>query len=115
MRLKKLHTDDREVFLEYLRKLRSAFGRVVLTEGHKITIEIDDEGGISTSAKNEFVQQAEKLGNFDDPIWVEQLVNGMKQVGVQGMNTIGAEAMPVTRSEVKKLIEALVKLVNKRK
>lgn len=116
MRLSNLYRagNDRLVLKEYLNKLRRATRLSgVLTEGHKITIEIDDSGSITTDAKENFIKKAEELGNFDDPVWVEQLVNGMKQVGVQGLNKIDGDNSPVTRSEMKKLIGLLVNLLHK--
>jgi len=135
MRLNKLHRDDQRVFTEYIHKLRRALnGPSVLSE-QKITITIDTDEGkpqqvvspisapqpqivnptikVSEQAKTEFAKKIVELGNFEDPMWVEQLVNGMKQVGVQGLNPIQNRDRPVTRGEMKKLIEILVGLVGK--
>ena len=103
-------------YLSKLRKLKEEFERPVLNEA-KITITIDDQDnkynvGIPIDARQKFVEQAKNIGNFGDNEWVEQLVNGMKQVGVQGFNNLCEEDKPATNKDIKALVGLLVDLVN---
>lgn len=74
---------------------------------------IHDGSGIKIGKDNidEFILKAKEIGNFDDPEWVKQVINGLKQAGVQGVNHINENDKPITNKEVKKLIELLINLV----
>lgn len=122
MKLDSLHSvkkkDDIQVLREYLEKLKKLqreHNCKVLNEA-KITITIDDNAQdktqISAQARNKFVEQAREIGNFGDSNWTRQLVNGMKQAGVQGFNEIKEEESPVPRSEIQKLLNLIVGLVS---
>lgn len=125
MKLNSLHNDRRHnvVFENFIRKLKNLLDKRVLSEGRKIitTVEIvddDPEPTISSTkidvpdhTRNEFIEKAKQLGEFENPIWVEQLVNGVKQAGVQGLDTVCDGDQPVSRSDIRKLIDLLVGLV----
>lgn len=123
-------------FMESINRKRmiveNAKPKRVISE-RKITIEIDDSDEtpritaapvvqpsqalstplpISITSKEEFIRKAQAIGDFSDPTWVSQLVNGMKQVGVQGLDRINNEDHPVGRGEIKQLINLLVELVS---
>jgi uncharacterized linocin/CFP29 family protein len=107
-----------QVFLEYVMKLKKlARGGQVLTEGKKVvvTTEIidDDEPGIKQEAREQFVEQAKEIGKFHDAAWVKQLLNGMKQAGIHGVNSISEGERPVTQTEIRQLIDALIQLISK--
>ena len=134
MRLNNLHNKRRDKFiaLEYINKLNKLI-KPTLCEGRKIitTVEIvDDEEttqvvqpipsqpqiinptiDVSETARNEFIEKAKLLGEFTNPTWVEQVVNGMKQVGVQGLDTVMDGDQPVTRNEMNKFVGLLVDLI----
>lgn len=67
---------------------------------------------IARKARELFVEKAKKLGNFDDLVWVNQLIRGMKQAGVQGFNEINENERPVTSGEVIELINLLIDLIS---
>lgn len=120
MKLDKLHAHGPKrnvVFLEYISKLKKLNNREqqLLTEGKRVvvTTEIIDDDEEQKLAKQQFIEQAENIGKFDDAGWVKQVINGLKQAGVQGINSISESERPVTAGEVRQLIEALVKLVSK--
>ena len=122
MKLNKLHFEsDIDVLREYISNLRDLKGssKKLLNEGKRVvvTTEIidDDDGGvkITKEAKNEFIEKAKEIGSFDNPEWVNKLVNGLKQVGVQGLQPIHEDERPVTNKEVMQLISALVELISK--
>lgn len=133
MKLSSLHSRsqkrDVEVLREYLEKLQTLqfkYGRRRVLNEAKITITIDDAGaktepqvvnhhygsGIPESAKSQFIEQAKTIGNFGDAEWVEQLIRGMKQAGVQGFNEITEEEKPVSQKDMRQLIGLLVNLLN---
>lgn len=109
---------DKEVLDSYLTSLRKLTRRRYLAEGKKVivTTEIvddDDESvKISKEAKEEFVQKAKAIGEFQNPDWVKQVVNGLKQVGVQGVSSISEAERPITNQEIKQLITLLIDLVS---
>lgn len=109
---------DVEVLKEYLEKLKDLqfrYGRKRVLAEAKITITIDSEEkaqGIPDIAKSQFIEQAKSIGNFENSDWVRQLINGMKQVGVQGFNEITEDEKPVTQREMKTLIGLLINLLN---
>lgn len=121
MKLSSLHVDrDDKIILEnYLRKLRGLFysNSRMLTEGKRVvvTTEIidDDDDGIKITkeAKNEFLEKAKEIGDFSNADWVKQIVNGLKQVGVQGCQPIAEEDHPVTNKEIKQLVGMLINLI----
>lgn len=122
MKLNSLHTDldDKIVLENYVRKLRGLFysNNKMLTEGKRIivTTEIiddddDDNIKITKEAKNEFVEKAKEIGDFGNPDWVKQIVNGLKQVGVQGCQPIAEDDRPVTNKEIKQLVGLLINLI----
>jgi len=140
MRLDLLHKKPKKagVLASYLKHLKSLMESTkynrVLSE-RKITIEIDDSDenpkinsmpvihqspavsnmpSFGTTSKEEFIKKAQAIGDFNDPTWVSQLVNGMKQVGVQGLDHVASESQPVSRNDIKRLIGLLVDLVNNR-
>jgi len=124
MKLNHLHFEsDADVLREYvseLRKLKSRSKPQVLSEAKRVivTTEIiddNDDGGvkITQEAKNEFLDKAKEIGNFENPEWVNKLVNGLKQVGVQGLQPIKEEERPATNREVMQLITALIDLISK--
>lgn len=121
MKLNELHkSGDKEILVTYLTKLKNFMSKnsgEYITESKKIivTTEIvdDDEGtSISPVAREEFVEKARSIGNFTDNAWVTQMVNGLKQVGVQGLNQIAEDDRPVTNKDIKQLIQLLVDLVS---
>ena len=119
MKLSSLHSrtnkNDIRVLKEYLEKLKQLQidPKSILKES-KITITIDDDKDpvISTEAKTQFVERAKSIGQFDNAEWVNQIINGMKQVGVQGFNKITEDEKPVTQKEMKQLVGLLVNLLN---
>ena len=124
MKLDKIHKSVRvnnRVFLEYVQQIgqllnpRRGDGRKLITEGKKVvvTVDLDDEGTITKEAKEEFIEQAKNIGQFDNAEWLKQLINGMKQAGVQGVGQIAESERPVTMGEIRKLVEMLVALVSK--
>lgn len=104
-------------YLSRLRGLMSPKGSRLLNEGKKVvvTVDLDDDGetGIKKEAKEQFIEQAKSIGQFDNVEWLKQLVNGMKQAGVQGVSQITEGDRPVTMNEVKQLIQMLVNLISK--
>ena len=122
MKLNKLYQkSDKEVFLEYISKLQEHVlksGPDILNES-KITITIDADdtkvGGIPEETKVKFIDGAKELGNFKDNQWVEQLLKGMEQAGVQGararFNEVKEDESPVKRSEIRELLSMLINLV----
>lgn len=125
MKLDKIHQSSRiqnRVFNEYVSQLGQLLnpkrgGRKLLTEGKKIvvTVDLDDEDGttIKKEAKEQFIEQAKNIGQFDNTEWLKQLINGMKQAGVQGVNQISEGDRPVTMNEIRKLVSMLVTLISK--
>lgn len=141
MKLERLYSleSDAQIFRKYLCKFKELYESTVksgrLLNEAKITITIDDEekkpeiqlplpspepqvihhnyGGIPQEAKEKFIQAAQEIGNFGNPDWVNKLTNGLKQVGVQGLQPIKEEERPVTNKEIMQLISALVELVGK--
>lgn len=140
MKLNQLHDDQcSKILLEYVNKLKRIMeGPKVLTEGRKIitTVEIvdDDEPevikqhinpnptdvpqnpplpmlNVPPESKKEFVERAESVGDFNNPQWVNQLISGMKQAGIHGVNDINKDEIPVSRGEFKKLIGLLTGLL----
>lgn len=108
------------VFNEYVARLDELIngnGPRLLTEGKKVvvTVDLDDDDGstIKNEAKKEFIEQAKSIGQFDNAQWVKQLINGLKQTGVQGVTHIAEGDRPVTMNEVKQLIQMLVNLISK--
>ena len=125
MKLNSLHADpnDKTILENYVRKLRHLFysNNRMLTEGKRVivTTEIidDDEDGIKITkeAKNEFIEKAKEIGEFGNVEWVKQIVNGLKQVGVQGCQPIAEDDRPVSNKEIKQLIGLLINLVSNSK
>jgi len=136
MRLEDLYRQsDKGVFLEYSRKLSKFMFNSnprVINEA-RITITVDDDAvkpsistpppeprvihhhhgsGIPEETKIKFIDGATKLGNFGDAEWVNQLLRGMKQAGVQGFNEIKEDESPVSRAEIRQLIGLLVNLIS---
>ena len=119
MKLRHLYrSSDKDIFLEYIDELRYF---ILKTDQHiineaKITITIDDDEDnkfkIPKETREKFINGAKELGNFHNPEWLEQLLRGMKQAGVQGVNRITEEDGPVSRSEIKQLIALLVTLIS---
>jgi hypothetical protein len=134
MKLDKIHknslTPDRVVLEQYTERLKKLMrGPGVLTEG-KVIVVVDDDGpkekvieryyGDSNGPKNEvareeFIEKAKQLGSFGDSNWVEQIINGLKQAGVQGCNPIQEEDKPVTTKDLKQLIGMLVEYIKSTK
>lgn len=69
---------------------------------------------ISEEEKQEFIQKAKSVGEYDNPEWVRQIVNGMKQAGIQGFNEFKETERPVTRAEIQTIIEMLLDLINQK-
>ncbi len=122
MKLNELHkSGDKEILVNYLTRLKNLMSKnsgEYLTESKKIIVTteiVDDEerNNISPVAREEFVNKAKALGNFTDNTWVNQMINGLKQVGVQGMNQISEDDKPVTNKDIKQLIQMLIDLVSK--
>lgn len=128
MKLEKLfnHGPKRNViFLEYISRLKKLceqestleqLAQQVLTEGKRVVVTteiIDDDEEKKEQAKQQFIEQAQNIGKFDDSGWVKQVINGLKQAGVQGVNSIAESERPVTAGQVRQLIEALVQLISK--
>lgn len=124
MRLDDIHkpvkATQSRVFNEYVARLDALInGRSsrLLTEGKKVvvTVDLDDDGetGLKKEAKEQFIEQAKSIGQFDNVEWLKHLVNGMKQAGVQGVSQITEGDRPVTMGEVKQLIQMLVNLISK--
>lgn len=123
MKLDNIHGPQKvtssRIFNEYMARLDNLVnnGSRLLMEAKKIVVTteiIDDEDGtIKKEAKEEFIEQAKNIGQFDNAQWVKQLINGLKQTGVQGINHIAEGDRPVTMNEVKQLIQMLVTLISK--
>ena len=136
MRLDNIHnqdimTPDRMILEQYIQRLKGLMKSPsgVLTEG-KVVVVVDDDGpkekvieryyGNSDNPQNqvareEFIEKAKQLGNFDNPDWVERMINGLKQAGVQGLNPIQEEDKPVTNKDLKQLIGMLVEYIRNTK
>lgn len=121
MKLERLHKPNHtDVLRQYLRDLRNLYEsyapeyKRVLSEA-KITITIDDDQkiNIDNNARSEFVEKAQKLGQFDNQEWVNNLVKSMEQAGVQGFNKICEDEKPVTTKQVQELIHLLVNLISR--
>lgn len=124
MKLNKLHQSCRiqnRVFNEYVQQLTGLLnpnrgGRKLLTEGKKVVVTVDlddDDTTIKKEAKEQFIEQAKNIGQFDNTEWLKQLINGMKQAGVQGVSQISEGDRPVTMNEIRKLVSMLVTLISK--
>lgn len=120
MKLIQLYKEN--VLRDYLVNLKKLYKSTlnehrILSES-KITITIDDtddkkKSGISVEAKEDFLEKAKALGNFDNADWVNQLLRSMKQAGVQGFNEICEDDRPATSKQIRQLITMLVDLVSK--
>jgi hypothetical protein len=102
-----------EIANKYISDLKKLKRTSTLSES-KITITIDDKPetpGISKEAKEVFIDKASKIGNFSNAEWVSKLVNGLKQVGVQGINEIVEDEHPVTNKDIRELIGLLIELI----
>ena len=96
MRLNKLFNQtSNDVLREYLDKLKSVPQTKLLTE----------------DINEDIVDKAIKVGEFGNPFWVKQLMNGLKQVGVHGLNVIPEEDRPITVGEMKKIVGLLLDMV----
>lgn len=122
MKLDSIHQPRRinKIFNEYIERLGGLLHQrqsKLLTEGKKVvvTVDLDDdsETGIKKEAKAQFIEQAKNIGQFDNAEWLKQLINGMKQAGVQGVSQITEGDRPVTMNEIKHLIQMLVNLISK--
>jgi len=119
MKLNSLYKHRDQVLLEsYLNGLsKKLFGKKLLMEGKRVvvTTEIidDDDVKITKEAKEEFIEKAKEIGNFDDSEWIGHIVNGLKQAGVQGMGHIAEDDKPVSNKDVRQLISLLVNLISK--
>jgi hypothetical protein len=123
MKLDNIHGPQKvtssRVFNEYITRLDglvNGHGPRLLTEGKKVIVTVDlddDDGSIKKEAKEAFIEQAKSIGQFDNAQWVKQLINGLKQTGVQGVDHITEGDRPVTMNEVKQLIQMLVNLISK--
>lgn len=117
MKLNSLYSvKHKNVLREYLEDLRRLVRQPKVLNEAKITITIDDDDkkpGISNEAREVFIQQAKEIGKFDDTAWIKDLVNGMKQAGVQGFNHIAEDEKPVSNREIRRLIGLLVDLVSR--
>lgn len=133
MKLFDLHSDN-HAFDEYVGRLKILLRKYqpkTLTEGKKIVVTteiideeeprnsnmtrertIDDGSGISSTAREEFITKAKSIGNFNNPEWVGQMVNGLKQAGVQGLQPLAEDDKPVTNKEIKDLIGLLINLIS---
>jgi hypothetical protein len=122
MKLNKIHQSARiqnRVFNEYVSQLGQLLnprkdGRKLLMEGKKVVVTVDlDDDSITKEAKDQFVEEAKNIGQFNNTEWLKQLINGMKQAGVQGVNHITEGDRPVTMNEIRKLVSMLVTLISK--
>jgi hypothetical protein len=123
MKLDDIHKSSRvqnRVFNEYVQQLGQLLnpkrgGRKLIAEGKKIvvTVDLDDDGTIKKEAKEQFIEQAKSIGQFDNADWLKQLINGMKQAGVQGVSQISEGDRPVTMNEIRKLVSMMVALISK--
>lgn len=128
---------DRDILRRYMKDLRrlceSRENRKLLSEA-KITITIDDDEktpapvvqappqivhhhhgggvGLSTEARQKFIEKAKAIGDFDNEAWVNSLVKSMEQAGVQGFHKICEDEKPVTNKQIQQLIGLLVDLVS---
>lgn len=118
MKLKRLHSSDYEVFLEYFNKLKRLVNakknRKLLSEGKRVivTTEIIDDDDDDPKVKEELITKAKEIGSYDNPEWTKQVINGLKQAGVQGIDQIPDDDRPVTNREIKKVIDLLINLIN---
>lgn len=88
MRLESLYySRDTRVLNEYLTRLRNTLRKgQVITEGKRVVVTteiIDDDDGVKVTkeAREEFINKAKSIGQFDNPGWVRQIINGLKQTG----------------------------------
>lgn len=121
MKLQPLYTDnDKAVFESYLRKLENLrySNNKLLQESKRVvvTTEIidddEDDVKITKEAKNKFIEKAKEIGDFDNADWMKQIVNGLKQAGVQGCKPIAEDDRPVTNKDIKNLIGLLINLID---
>lgn len=122
MKLDKIYQSGKvqnRVFNEYVQQLGQLLnpnrgGRKLLMEGKKVVVTVDlDDDTITKEAKDQFVEEAKSIGQFNNAEWLKQLINGMKQAGVQGVGQISEGDRPVTMNEIRKLVTMLVALVSK--
>lgn len=97
MKLDRLFNSSK-VLNEYLDKLRGLSRGKLLTE----------------SVNEDIIDKAFKAGEFGNPEWLRQLMNGLKQVGVHGLNIIPEDERPVTVKEMRKVIGLLLNMVERR-
>lgn len=108
--------DKNTIFESYCDRLTKLNHRSITEKKIIITTEIDDDDDedkvvINKQARDEFVDKAKQIGQFNNVEWVKQLVNGMKHAGVQGLNPLSDSDRPVTNNEIKQLILLLAKLL----
>jgi len=133
----------RSVLREYGQQLNRLWKKYergqVLSEGRRIvtTVEIHDDDDVTAAvapapvpqqvapmvhianldeqARQQFITDAQRIGNFTNSEWVDNVVNGMKQAGIHGFNEISEGERPVTQSEIRQLIELLVEMFRPKK
>jgi hypothetical protein len=125
MRLDNIHnqdimTPDRMILEQYVKRLKGLLYSPsgVLTEGKRVVVTteiLDDDDPKTQVAKEEFIEKAKKIGDFDNPEWLERMVNGLKQAGVQGLNEVKEGEQPATTKDFKELIGLLVEYIRNAK
>lgn len=99
MKLDQLFNSSRksQILDEYLLELKKVSKNRVLLE----------------NVNEDIVDKAIAAGNFENPQWTRQLINGLKQVGVHGLN-IPDEDRPITLGEMRKVIVLLLDLIGRK-
>jgi hypothetical protein len=100
MKLDQLFNSSRKshVFNEYISELKKI---------------VSEDRVLLENVNEDIVDQAIAAGNFENPQWTRQLINGLKQVGVHGLN-IPEEDRPITLGEMKKVIVLLLDLIGRK-
>jgi hypothetical protein len=70
------------------------------------TLNIDH---IVERVRQDLIEKIDKSMQFGQVAWVEDLINGLKQAGVHGINEI--EDRPVTISEIRKIVSLIMDIV----
>ena len=105
-----------QVLKEYLDKVENLSSKKIISEGYDSFPDVLEWTRKKVEDRPEHqtvVNDAIEVGEFDNPRWVKQLLNGLKQVGVHGL-TISKEERPVTVGEMKQIIDVIIELVERR-
>lgn len=93
---------------------RPALSSVGPVDAPLVSLAPPDVSPIVGGSRQELIDRAKSIGDFSNPSWVSQMVNGLKQAGVQGLNNIGDSDQPASNAQIQKLIELIIELINKK-